>query len=170
VTLYIVSIVVFLQWFRRAYFNLTTAGIKAEESDSWTIWGFVIPIISLYKPYQMMKELADKMHAHIMLNSISFQTEKPNFIIGIWWAAYLIKNVIAQLSLRVFNGENSVDELITSSKAALASDVFDIIAALITLAMIKQIHQMETSFSQLPKNGDLFDGFGESDVDINTED
>lgn len=55
--LYITSIIVFLNWFRRAYGNLHRLKLRLNHSETMAVWAFFIPIIFLFRPYQIMKEI-----------------------------------------------------------------------------------------------------------------
>lgn len=56
--LQIASVVTFLWWFHRAYKNLHVAGVpNLRFSPSWAIGGFFVPILNLYRPYHIMKEV-----------------------------------------------------------------------------------------------------------------
>lgn len=55
--LFLVCIVVFLMWLYRARRNLTALGITAVRwSPGWAIAWWFIPIMSLFRPYQVVKE------------------------------------------------------------------------------------------------------------------
>lgn len=55
---FIISGVLFIRWFRRAYYNLSLLGSRyVSYKDNWALWSWIIPIISLYQPYKMMNEL-----------------------------------------------------------------------------------------------------------------
>lgn len=56
----ITSIVMFLHWFRRAYYNLNVVTDECVYEDSWAVKAWFIPFLNLYRPYQMMKELFEK--------------------------------------------------------------------------------------------------------------
>ncbi|MFC4874671.1 DUF4328 domain-containing protein [Negadavirga shengliensis] len=56
--LYIGSVVVFLNWFRRAYGNLHRAGITyIKHKESMAVWTWFIPIVWFYRPVQIMNEI-----------------------------------------------------------------------------------------------------------------
>lgn len=168
--LIIATIVMFLNWFRRGYANIDRAGLDTEENDSWTIWGFVVPIISLYKPYKMMREMVDKMKAQIANSDLSYENTGTS-IIGWWWTLFIISNYAANLVLRLaFRDNETLEDYIHLSQVNLASDVIDTIAAVLTIFMIQKVSSIETSFSSaLSSEKSIVEQFGEKDQDINTE-
>lgn len=53
----LVSAVTFIQWFRRAYFNLHQRVVNLSHSEGWAAGAWFVPILNLFRPYQIMKEL-----------------------------------------------------------------------------------------------------------------
>jgi len=54
---YITSAVMFIRWFRRAYFNLHQVARVLTHSEGWAAGAWFVPIVNLFRPYQIMKEL-----------------------------------------------------------------------------------------------------------------
>ncbi|MDR0666202.1 MAG: DUF4328 domain-containing protein [Campylobacteraceae bacterium] len=54
---YIISAVTFIMWFRRAYYNLHQEADSLLYAEGWAAGSWFIPIINLYRPYKIMKEL-----------------------------------------------------------------------------------------------------------------
>jgi len=57
---FVVSGITFIQWFRRAYYNLQSRVNYLEFSEGWAAGSWFVPIVCLYKPYHMMLELYRK--------------------------------------------------------------------------------------------------------------
>lgn len=148
----ITAIVVFLNWFRRAYANVSRLGLRTEHADNMAIWSFVIPIISLFQPYKIAKEIATK--TQVLINRFSAQeTVPPTTAIGFWWAAFIISNVLGRIAMRtVFADANSIQDMMNSSLMYLFSDAFDCVAALLTILMIQQLSKKETELYHLVHN------------------
>ncbi len=151
---YITSMVVFLNWFRRAYGNLHR--IKSDyldNSEMMTVWGFVIPIISLYKPYRIAKEIMTETQRELK-RAVADYSQPPNYvIIRLWWVLFLITNYIGRYAIKSFFKADTIDQLISSSQAYIVSDSVDIFAAVVTILMIKAIAEKECL---------LFDHFSEA--------
>ena len=51
----VVSMILFIMWFRRAYYNLhCLSWHNARHSEGWAAGSWFIPILSLFWPYQIM--------------------------------------------------------------------------------------------------------------------
>lgn len=58
VIIIIISIIIYFAWVRRAYRNLNTLQLKPTEfSSGWSIGAYFVPILNLFRPYTMMKEI-----------------------------------------------------------------------------------------------------------------
>ena len=56
VLVYVTCGVLFIRWFRRAYFNLHTLATGLRDSEGWAAGAWFVPIVNLYKPFQLMKD------------------------------------------------------------------------------------------------------------------
>ena len=56
----LVSAVFFIQWFRRAYYNLQVRTGNCEHGEGWAAGSWFVPIISLFRPLHIMKEMDTK--------------------------------------------------------------------------------------------------------------
>jgi hypothetical protein len=149
---YVGSMILFLQWFRRAYANLERAGSHIEHRDSMAAWGFVIPILSLYRPFTIAREIAKGYVRAIRRSNPDYINPISKTLMGIWWTFYLITNVFGQIAFKSIFKDETVEQLITSTQAYMVSDFLDIPAALITLNMILQISKTEQHYADIRLN------------------
>jgi hypothetical protein len=142
--LYIAALIVFLNWFRRAYANLHRIGVKnLEYEDTMAIWGFIIPIANLQRPLKIAREILTETVNSIKLFNPNYRQTANSYIIGAWWALFLISNVIGEIAFKSVFKEDTVGQIINSTIAYMASDFLDIPAAFLTILMIKQLSEEE---------------------------
>ena len=70
---YIISAITFIQWFRRAYFNLHLKVNHLSHTEGWAAGSWFVPIISLYRPYQIMKEIYQETKELLIEKGIDFK-------------------------------------------------------------------------------------------------
>jgi heme/copper-type cytochrome/quinol oxidase subunit 2 len=83
------SLVTFLIWFYRAYSNLHEKAPNLKRKRYWAILGWVIPIVNLYLPYLIIKE----MYANIAIltnNPSAQESIKKWTTINLWWTLYIL--------------------------------------------------------------------------------
>ncbi|WP_029905391.1 DUF4328 domain-containing protein [Prevotella sp. 10(H)] len=98
-TVIITSIITFIKWFRRAYYNLGILTNECAYDDSWATKGWFIPIMNLYIPYRIMMELYEKTDKYLWEKHIMCEHQqeyedklKPG-LVKWWWTLYLIVSI-----------------------------------------------------------------------------
>lgn len=140
---YIISAVTFIQWFRRAYFNLHLKVNHLSHTEGWAAGSWFVPILSLYRPYQIMKELYHETKELVVKKGLSVNDNfTPNYL-GWWWTLWIIDNLIGQSIFRFSMNAESIDELTTSTIASVIGNIIGIPLALITIKVIKDYANVE---------------------------
>jgi heme/copper-type cytochrome/quinol oxidase subunit 2 len=112
--IYVICIVFYLMWLYRARGNLPALGVTdARWSPGWSVAWWFIPIMSLFRPYQVVKET---WQASDPASSPGWRRDVPPAIFGWWWALFLVdsigSNVTERLSTRM-GGTPSFDMAVT---------------------------------------------------------
>ena len=63
------SIVTFIRWFRRAYFNTHSRALNPAYEEGWAAGSWFVPILNLFRPYQIMKEI-DKETSNLIAKEV----------------------------------------------------------------------------------------------------
>jgi len=144
---YITSVVTFIQWFRRAYYNLNIR-TNCSHSDNWAVISWFIPIISLFRPYQIMKEMW--IESSMMIKSkTNAYLENSSIIIGMWWTLWIISIYIGKYVTRSLFKTETIENLINSTIGDIALSVVGIPLAIITVLMIKSYSIKEEKLVEL---------------------
>ncbi len=138
---YLISAITFIQWFRRAYFNLHQKVANLSLTEGWAAGSWFVPIVSLYRPYQIMKELYQETKK--LLNKKGITSGITTSALGWWWTLWIINNIIGQFVFRYSLQAESVEELTTSTIASMISNIAGIPLALITIKVIKDYSSVE---------------------------
>jgi len=151
---YITSAVTFIQWFRRAYFNLHTLVKGLSNSEGWAAGAWFVPIVSLFKPYQIMSEMSEKTKNLISKNDLTSEPfETTSNTIGVWWALFIINNIAGQISYRL--PTDTVEEMILSTNVDIYSILIQIPLAIFTVKVIKEHSKLEALLISLPMEEEL---------------
>ena len=91
---YVTTVVLWGMWSVRANKNMRALepGGYFRFTPGWTVGWFFIPIAWLFKPFQAVKE---------MLVRSSTDGFSKTTVLGWWWAAWLIGNIVSHISLRL---------------------------------------------------------------------
>jgi hypothetical protein len=146
---FIISGITFIQWFRRAYFNLHLKVNNLSHSESWAAKSWFVPFVNLYLPYQIMKELFHETKELLIKNGLTISENSMTKSLGWWWALWIINNFIGQFVFRYSLKAETVDELTISTLASIFANIIGIPLALITIKIIKEYSNIEPLLNEL---------------------
>ena len=136
---FFVSALLILRWIHRANYNARQLGAEnLVFTPGWSIGYYFIPILTLWKPYQAMKEIwkASK-------NPSSWSSSSTSFILPIWWALWLMSCFLGQAIFRLSMSADALPELLNLNLLNQLSNFLDIPLALVTLAVVNSIYKMQ---------------------------
>ena len=152
VVLLVASMITFLMWIYRAYENLTNLNITSLNfTPGWAVGNWFIPILSLYKPYTVVREIWEETQDYTLPADQKQNITKPT-LVGIWWAIYLINIFFSYFALLIFKGDTSIDGLLALTIALMVSNTVTIIAKVVTLIMINRIVIYEKNLLDFVEN------------------
>ena len=132
---YLVCIVLFILWFRRAYNNLNLSyRTNTKYAEGWAAGAWFVPFVNLARPYFIMQEIWEKTQ-EATHNLISHKSGK---IVGWWWVMWIINNIGTNFINRYFK-ETSVEELITSTSASIIFNFIELVALVLLIIIMKNV-------------------------------
>lgn len=157
---YIVSVFTFIMWFRRAYFNLHQKVTNLSFSEGWAAGGWFVPIVCLYYPYKIMKEIYVETKKLFTKKGLSEKVNYSTSYLGWWWALWIISNIIGQFIFRVsLKSADTIDNLMITTVAQMISNILGIPLALIAVKIIKDYSKIEPFLAEI----------GDEEPDVNNE-
>src|SRR5262245_9232392 len=75
--------ILFVVWFRRARINAEHHGWLQRRARAWTFWGWIVPIVSLWFPFQIM---GDIWRAGLPES----KRHKVAWLPALWWTTWLL--------------------------------------------------------------------------------
>lgn len=140
---FIVSGILILKWIYRANYNAHQLGAKEMRfTPGGSIGWYFMPILSLWKPYQAMKEIWKASHVPDDLHRA-----KVSLILPLWWSLFLVSNGLG--------ATKAVDELIHLNVLSQASDILNrasevtsILLSVFTLMLVKRIYAAQMNHFQ----------------------
>lgn len=146
---YIVTVVVFLNWFRRAYGNLHRVGLqKMEHEESMAAWAWFIPVIFLFRPVQIMSEIWSKTQNVIKEYDLEYVQRNGSFLIGAWWTLFIGSQIIGQVSFRLSLKEDTIDEIIRGFEISMWADLVSIPEAMLLIIMVYLTSRLESKMAE----------------------
>jgi hypothetical protein len=126
------AVVVFLWWLYRANHNLRAfSGRTLEFTPGWAVGWFFVPVANLIQPYRVVREL--------WLVSHQRPARKGAEIVGWWWAAFLVGDVLVWATRLVAGSIGSRTSALLFVSLYLGAALVGLIEALVRLALVKGI-------------------------------
>ena len=145
---FIISAITFLMWFAKAYSNLHKKVNNLAYSKGWAVGSWFVPILNIYRPYKIMKEIYVETKKLFEQRGIS---EKFNYSMSYlvwWWVLWLISKVFGLLASKM--PADTIDNLITNT---VANIIFLLIIriplALVTIKVIKDYAKIEPLLTEI---------------------
>ena len=137
----IIAAILFIRWFRRAYYNLHAAAPgQASYEEGWAAGAWFVPILNLFRPFQIMREIWVGTQQAIPHR---FPDVASPSIVGMWWAFYLGRGVLGYVLFILARQASGVDDLPALGTVGVIAAVLDIAALLIAVQMIRKTSTFE---------------------------
>ncbi len=140
---FIVSIITFIMWFRRAYYNLHQRITGLQYGEGWAAGGWFVPVISLFYPYKIMKELYVETEILLSKHPVPEVPKANTVIVGWWWGLWLTSNFLSQILLRSSRDANTISELLVSTELSMIHSTLGIVVGLLAIKVIKTYSHSE---------------------------
>jgi hypothetical protein len=151
--LYVATVVVYLMWLHRARKNLEPLGaLGAQYSPGWSIGAWFVPILNLFRPYQIVQEVykGSAPRDGGSSSNASWQFQPGSHLVGWWWAAWIVSSLIDRVSFRVGLRADELSEYIQSTQLDIASLLFGMGAALLCMGVVRTITARQEQTAEVP--------------------
>ena len=147
---YIGTAIVFIMWFRRAYWNMhkLTQGLRLTEG--WASGAWFVPIYNLWAPYNIATDLFSKGEQLLINNGLTNPDNRRHQIKGYWWAFWIISRIVEGIGRQIEkNATFDAELLVTGKFVSILGGVFTILAAYLCVRMIMSYREMERLYPKI---------------------
>lgn len=147
---YLITTILFLCWISRCYRNVEAISRwKRDFGSGWAVGSWFVPFLNLVRPYKIVREtwwvstypdLADDVGAGF--------TPSGNALLGFWWAAYLLMNLLGQITFRMTMAAKTPSELSGASFLGAIADAESIVAAILCAAVVGVISSRQQAVAR----------------------
>jgi hypothetical protein len=133
---YVVSGVWILRWIYVACSNARgLAPDRMKFSPGWSVGWYFIPFLSLWKPYQAMKEIW-----RVSANPRNPNAEPDSGLLASWWFFFIAASLIGNAAFRMSLSAEQIGQLLAANVVTRISDIAGIPLALIFMVVVRRIH------------------------------
>ena len=147
-TTFVISAVMFIKWFRRAYANIRIFFPNLSYGDTWTVWTWFVPVVNLYVPYKIMRELHEKTDLLLFRNKIKIDVFGRNYL-TLWWTLWIVNIFVGRIVTRIYAKAETISQLTQSSLADICLNILGIILVPIAIQVVRQYAEVEPLLHQI---------------------
>ena len=147
----VLTYIFYIQWFRRAYYNLHFQSDYLSYSEGWAAGFWFIPVLNLYYPYKIMKEIFSETLSVLGKSEDDF----PRALLRTWWFLYILGSVISQIASRLQFRADDIDELIKGDMISIAGSIVVIFAAIFAVKVIRRYEPLQEELYATSQEGDF---------------
>lgn len=143
ITLFIIQGIIILMWIYRSNKNLHAFGVKNMAcTPGWSVGWYFIPLLSLWKPYQAMKEI------FIKSDELTERPQKaPRYLLPIWWTLWILTEIIGRILFRnMMKSDLDTEGYITMSLFYQLSDGLNIILNIVFLLIMTSVYKRQMAY------------------------
>lgn len=148
----IASAVVFLMWTSAHTKRLIELGVThMEYAPKWSVWGFIVPILNLFRPVQVMRELWTASEVVVGPEDPWVKKATPA-IVYVWFGILILDNFIGRLASRT--SFDTIEQVLQAAWLTVAFDALGVVTALVALRLVSDIDERlrvsETRLAEAP--------------------
>jgi hypothetical protein len=144
---FIVTIVLFLMWFARAYKNLVALGATdLRFTHGWAVGAWFVPILNLWRPKQIANDIWRASDPALQPTAGASWRERPvSGLLTLWWLAWVVSVYGWNLSTRLYFSGDGADDLRDADYADLVALSLDITAAALAIAVVRKLTERQSA-------------------------
>jgi len=136
---FIVAGILILKWIHRANYNARQLGATDMTfTPGWSIGWYFIPVASLWKPYQAMKEIWKASS-----NPQDWKDEPVSSLLPWWWFLWIVSGTLGPVSSRLTLSAQTVDAFTVANVFDQVSNAAVVALTLLMAAIVRRIQSMQ---------------------------
>jgi hypothetical protein len=146
-TVYLVTAVVFIRWFHRAYANLPAIGIDGlSHGVPWAIGAWFVPIVSLVWPKQIANEIWQGSDPLLEPEEgrTSRQGKVPVFI-GMWWLAFITSSLLVVVGWHLWGHSNSYSDIERAAAIEITGNAIAVLSGVLAYVVVDRVSERQQS-------------------------
>ncbi|MBP5983774.1 MAG: DUF4328 domain-containing protein [Fluviicola sp.] len=152
--IFIISAITFILWFRRAYYNLHQKVTYLNYSEGWAAGAWFVPVVFLFYPLQIMKELYYETHELLEKNQIQPKAKNNQLIIGFWWALWIIVELLSRYEFIKMRSATTVDDVLFLTNFSIVSTILALVNTVLIIKLVKDYALLESQLYTISKESD----------------
>jgi hypothetical protein len=125
---FIGAVITFLRWLHLAVRHAQALELDVGVTPGWAVGYWFIPFANLVKPYETVRNLLSKLGGASAVASAN---------VGLWWAAWLLGNMLSQLHSRMTVEDMEAPTSDSAYSVGILASVLSIAGALLCIGVVR---------------------------------
>lgn len=147
---FLVSVLTFLLWFKRAADNLRKAVPSLSFPQGYPVFSWFIPIYNLYKPFLIAREMHRELGNILVRNGLLKETFFSESLLTSWWVLWIAETTLNRIAFYFARNASTLPDLLSVTNFSIYAAIVDFPLCLITIALIWKYSTTEELLSKLP--------------------
>jgi len=144
-TVYLVTAVVFIRWFHRAYANLPAIGIEGlRHGVPWAIGAWFVPIVSLVWPKQIANEIWQGSDPLLDADEgRSWREGKVPVFIGVWWLAFVASTLLAGAGWELWGDAKTYSDIKLAAAIEVTGNAIAVLSGVLAYVVVDRASERQ---------------------------
>lgn len=145
----LLTAVAFLIWQRTAVANLVPLRASPQYTPGWSVLYWFIPIVSLFRPYQVIKDA--------WIGSSADPGDSGANIVTFWWLGWIMNIILTRVEVSMSGLAQTPQEIRTASYVAIVSSLVSVATAGLIIKIVRDLTRRQEIRHQQPPAAAVFD-------------
>jgi Domain of unknown function (DUF4328)/Septum formation len=143
---FVVSAVLWLVWFHRAYRNLPSfEPISLRFGTGWAIGGWFVPIMNLFRPKQIANDIWRGTDPQPPQQHGAWVDRPVAPLVHWWWGMWLVASVLGNLSFRMIGDAQTLQAERSAVAFDIAASISYVVAGVLALLFVRAVTEREAA-------------------------
>lgn len=143
-TVYLVTAVLFIRWFHRAYANLPAIGTEGRRhGTAWAIGAWFVPIVSLFWPKQMADEIWRGSDPSWEPDQAPGGQRKVPAIVGVWWLAFLTSGLLVGAGWQLWGDAGSYADIELAALVEVTGNAIGVLSGALAFVVVDRMSERQ---------------------------
>ncbi len=144
-TVYLVTAVVFIRWFHRAYANLPAIGVEGlGHGVPWAIGAWFVPVVSLVWPKQMANEIWQGSDPLLEAEeSRTWRRGKVPVFIGAWWLAFIASSLLVGAGWELWGDANTYSDIKVAAAIEVTGNAIAVLSGVLAYVVVDRASERQ---------------------------
>jgi len=144
-TVYLVTAVVFIRWFHRAYANLPAIGIEGlRHGVPWAIGAWFVPIVSLVWPKQIANEIWQGSDPLLDADEgRSWREGKVPVFIGVWWLAFVASTLLVGAGWELWGDAKTYSDIKLAAAIEVTGNAIAVLSGVLAYVVVDRASERQ---------------------------